>query len=468
MKSPDDELEIDRICETFRREWAGPSPARIEAFLEKVPSESRQHLLERIIRLEIELTRQNGSQPDGTNYLTAFPEAQTLIEALACLSDSTIHGSDDPAFSVATPVQSRHIGPYKLLQQIGEGGMGTVWMAEQREPISRRVALKLIKTGSGSRESIARFEAERQALAMMNHPNIAKVLDAGQTAMNTPYFVMELVKGIPLTRYCDDNRLGIRERLELFVPVCRAIQHAHQKGIIHRDLKPSNVLVTLDGDQAMPKVIDFGLAKALEHTTRLTDKTMFTEFGKVVGTLQYMSPEQAVTNAMDVDTRTDIYSLGVMLYELLTGSTPLEKDTLGKNSLLQVLEIIRETEPPAPSARVGTSSMRAASKISEYRKIGPIKLRQKLRGELDWIVMKALEKDRRRRYETSAGLAGDIERHLRDEPVLARPQSVTYRLQKFTRKHIGIVATVATVLVALSTVAISQRNQAMTARQVSY
>ncbi|MDG2013602.1 MAG: protein kinase, partial [Pirellulaceae bacterium] len=339
---------------------------------------------------------------------------------------------------------SSFIGPYKLLQQIGEGGMGSVWMAEQEYPVKRRVALKLIRADMGSKETIARFEAERQALAMMDHPNIARVLDAGTTDGGSPYFVMELVKGVPLTDYCDQNKLSIRERLELFVPVCAAVQHAHQKGIIHRDLKPSNVLVTLYDGKPTPKVIDFGLAKALEHTTTLTDKTMFTEFGKVVGTLQYMSPEQAEINALDVDTRTDIYSLGVMLYELLTGSTPLEKETLGKQALLQVLAIIRETVPPRPSNRL-SSSGEAASGISEHRKIASAKLQQILRGELDWVVMRALEKDRSRRYESANNFADDIQRYLNDDTVKARPPTARYRVSKFVRKNRTLVVTAATI-----------------------
>ena len=343
---------------------------------------------------------------------------------------------------------SRRVGPYKLLQLIGEGGMGSVWMAEQQEPVKRRVALKLIKTGTASKEVIARFEAERQALAMMDHQNIAKVLGGGTDDDGAPFFVMELVKGTPLTNYCDDNRLSIERRLELFVSVCHAIQHAHQKGIIHRDLKPSNVLVTLYDGKPVAKVIDFGLAKALDHTHRLTDKTMFTEFGKIVGTVQYMSPEQAETNGLDVDTRTDVYSLGVMLYELLTGTTPLDKETVGSNALLQVLEIIREKEPARPSSRL-SSSGDALSGISDYRQIAPHKLKQILRGELDWIVMKALEKDRTRRYQTANDLADDITNYLTGDPVEARPPSASYKISKFIRKNKGLVAAATTILLLL-------------------
>ncbi len=330
---------------------------------------------------------------------------------------------------------NRQIGPYKLLQKIGEGGMGEVWMADQEEPIRRRVALKLIKRGLDNKQIIARFEAERQALAMMDQQNIAKVLDAGTTDNGAPYFVMELVQGIPLTKYCDQNRLSIDERLELFLPVCQAVQHAHQKGIIHRDLKPSNVLVCQYDGKPIPKVIDFGLAKALQHQSRLTDKTMFTEFGQVVGTLQYMSPEQAGLNQLDIDTRTDIYSLGVMLYELLTGSTPIDADSMRQQAILQVLETIRSKDPPRPSMRLSSVAQEAASGISEQRRIEVSKLRSILSGELDWIVMKALEKDRTRRYESASGFAADIRRYLNHEPVLARPPSVGYRLKKFVRKN---------------------------------
>ena len=323
------------------------------------------------------------------------------------------------------------IGPYKLLQQIGEGGMGTVFMAEQTQPVQRRVALKIIKPGMDSRQVIARFEAERQALAMMDHQNIARVLDAGATNSGRPYFVMELVQGVSITAFCDSRKLTPRDRLELFVPVCQALQHAHQKGIIHRDVKPSNVLVTMYDDKPVPKVIDFGVAKAIEQ--RLTDKTMFTQFGTLVGTFEYMSPEQADMNAFGVDTRSDIYSLGVLLYELLTGTTPLEKQRLRQAALNEMVRLIKEEEAPRPSDRLSSSNN--LPKIAAARNTEPARLSKLIKGDIDWIVMKCLEKDRTRRYESASGLARDIERALADEPVEACPPSATYRLRKFARRY---------------------------------
>ena len=324
------------------------------------------------------------------------------------------------------------IGPYTLVQHLGEGGMGTVWVAEQTEPLKRRVALKVIKPGLDSAQVIRRFEAERQALALMDHTHIAKVLDAGTTASGRPYFVMELVKGVPITRYCDELQLPLRERLELLVPVCQAIQHAHQKGVIHRDVKPSNVLVCIEDGKPVPKVIDFGVAKALNQ--RLTDESMYTEIGQIVGTLEYMSPEQAELSALDIDTRADVYALGVLLYELLTGTTPLEKNRLRSAAFTEMLRIIKEEEPPRPSTRL-TESKDTLSSVAAQRRTEPVKLTRDVRGELDWIVMRCLEKDRTRRYESASGLARDIERHLRDEAVEACPPRAGYRLGKFLRRH---------------------------------
>jgi WD40 repeat protein/serine/threonine protein kinase len=343
------------------------------------------------------------------------------------------------------------IGPYKLIEKIGEGGFGLVFVAEQLAPVKRRVALKLIKPGMDSREVIARFEAERQALAMMDHPNIARVLDAGTTDLGHPYFVMELVHGIPITDFCDKNRLTMRDRLELFLSVCQAVQHAHQKGIIHRDIKPSNVLVTLQDGCPTVKVIDFGIAKALHQ--QLTDKTVYTRFAQVIGTPLYMSPEQAEMSSLDIDTRSDIYSLGVLLYELLTGTTPFEEKRLSQASLDERIRIIRQEEPPKPSSRLRQSSA-DPSLVASLRRIEPAQLSKTCCGDLDWITMKALDKDRRRRYESASDLAADVLRYLKDEPVLACPPSAGYLLKKFSRRYRTILATAAAIAVTLLLAAI--------------
>jgi serine/threonine protein kinase len=329
------------------------------------------------------------------------------------------------------------IGRYRLLQQIGEGGFGVVFMAEQREPVIRKVALKIIKLGMDTRQVIARFEAERQALAIMDHPSIAKVLDAGATDTGRPYFVMELVKGDPITHYCDTNNLPPRERLELFVQVCHAVQHAHSKGVIHRDLKPSNVLVTMVDGRPVPKIIDFGIAKAT--SSRLTEKTVFTEFRQLIGTPEYMSPEQAEMSGVDIDTRSDVYSLGVLLYELLTGVTPFDARKLRSAAWGELQRIIREEEPPRPSTRLSTMK-EAIAAVAAHRRTEPARLSRLVRGDLDWVAMKCLEKDRTRRYPTANDLAADVERYLTGEAVSAAPPSARYRLKKFVRRHRAAVA----------------------------
>jgi WD40 repeat protein/serine/threonine protein kinase len=359
------------------------------------------------------------------------------------IPENAIATVDEPAGEYPGTV----IGAYKLLEQIGEGGFGAVYMAEQQAPIRRKVALKILKPGMDSRAVIARFEAERQALALMDHPNIARVLDAGQTSGGRPYFVMELVKGIAITDYCDQAQLPPRARLELLMSVCSAVQHAHQKGIIHRDLKPSNVLVTLQDGTALVKVIDFGIAKAMGQ--QLTDKTLFTGFAQMIGTPLYMSPEQAALSNMDVDTRSDVYSLGVLLYELLTGTTPFDRERLKEADYDEIRRIIREEEPPRPSTRVSTLGQ-AALTVSARRESDPQGLCRLLRGELDWVVMKCLEKDRNRRYESASSLAQDIGRYLRDEPVQACPPSAGYRLGKFLRRNRGAVVAASLVLLALA------------------
>jgi serine/threonine-protein kinase len=358
--------------------------------------------------------------------LEAHEDSHGPLDAMPDVS-AAINGMADRAASVGAI-----IGPYKLMEQIGEGGMGLVFVAEQMQPVRRKVALKVIKPGMDTRQVVARFEAERQALALMDHPNIAKVFDGGATASGRPYFVMELVKGVPITQYCDNNRLSPRERLELFTDVCQAVQHAHQKGIIHRDLKPSNIMVMSQDGTPVVKVIDFGVAKAIGQ--QLTEKTIYTQFTQLIGSPLYMSPEQAGESGMDIDTRTDIYALGVLLYELLTGTTPFGEDRLSKASFEELRRIIREEEPAKPSTRISTLGQ-AATTISIQRKAQPKELSRLFRGELDWIVMKALEKDRSRRYETASAMAADVRRYLNDEPVLACPPSATYRLRKFARRH---------------------------------
>ena len=360
------------------------------------------------------------------------------------------------------------VGPYKLRQQIGEGGFGSVWMAEQSVPISRMVALKVIKAGMDTKQVLARFEAERQALAMMDHPNIAKVLDAGATAAGRPYFAMELVKGIPITDYCDEAGLGTKERLALFGDVCSAINHAHQKGIIHRDIKPSNVMVTLHGDKPVVKVIDFGIAKATQG--KLTDKTLFTRFEQFIGTPVYMSPEQASLSGLDIDTRSDIYALGILLYELLVGKPPFDAKSLVSAGYEEMRRIIREVEPVKPSSRLGTIVGEERTLLAKAHRIEEGKLNKLVEPDLDWIVMKAIEKDRSRRYETANAFAQDIVRFLSDEPVTATPPSAGYQFRKFARRNkaaLRVAAAIAAVLIAATAVSTWQAVRATKAEALA-
>jgi serine/threonine protein kinase len=409
----------------------------------KIPPEQWEAYLTEACADDAALRRQVGDLLEAHQQASGFLD-QPVVSPRGTSDFDWSADTTDAAIAPESP--GTCIGPYKLLERIGEGGMGEVWMAQQQQPVQRKVALKIVKAGMDTRQVIARFEAERQALALMDHPNIATVFDGGTTANGRPYFVMELVKGVPITRYCDEHRLTPRQRLELFLPVCQAIQHAHTKGIIHRDIKPANVLVAPYDGRPVPKVIDFGVAKATGQ--RLTERTLFTGFGAVVGTLEYMSPEQAELNNQDIDTRSDIYALGVLLYELLTGTSPLGHKRLKQAGLTETLRLIREEEPPRPSTRL-SASKETLPTIAAQRHMEPAKLTKALRGELDWIVMKALEKDRHRRYETASTFAADLERYLHDEPVLACPPSLSYRVGKFARRYRAVLGTVLLVLVVL-------------------
>src|SRR5438094_1103446 len=413
--------------------------------------------------------REMGDPTERAAYLGqavgADTDLRSRVEALlrdAAGAQDFFGAEDHLPGMVATPLTEGPgtvIGHYKLLEKIGEGGMGVVYMAEQREPVIRKVALKIIKLGMDTRQVLGRFEAERQALALMDHPNIAKILDGGATDTGRPYFVMDLLQGLPITRFCDEANLSTRDRLDLFLDVCAAIQHAHQKGIIHRDIKPANILVTLHGDKPVPKVIDFGIAKATQQ--RLTDKTLFTQFQHFIGTPAYMSPEQATLSGLDIDTRSDIYSLGVLLYELLTGKTPFDEKELLASGIDAMRKTSLEQEPLRPSTRLTqelvAASRKSAADFSEENSGALTRRRYDrakelislLRGDLDWIVMKCLEKDRARRYETANGLAADLKRHLADEPVSACPPSAGYRLRKFARRNKGPVLAASLVFVAL-------------------
>jgi serine/threonine protein kinase len=425
-----DTIERERIRALFHDALAR-SPADRVAFLERACRD------EPSVHAEVEtlLAAHGGA---GQFLKDPTVDVASLTAAVEAAQESQVAGAFAPGMRV---------GPYKLLEEIGEGGFGIVYLAEQEEPVRRRVALKIVKLGMDTREVIARFEAERQALALMDHANIAKVFDAGATESGRPYFVMELVRGVPITEYADLNGLAANERLRLFTMVCSAVQHAHQKGVIHRDLKPSNILVTLEDGRPVPKVIDFGIAKATFG--RLTEKTIYTRFRQLIGTPAYMSPEQAEMSSLDVDTRSDVYSLGVLLYELLTGTTPFDARGLVEAGYGEIRRIIREVEPPKPSTRVSTMDDAGRTAVAQRRGVEPRSLARLLRGDLDWIIMRALEKDRARRYGTAADLARDVERHLKNEPVEAGPPGGWYRFSKLVRRNRAAFVTSGLVLAAL-------------------
>ena len=428
------DTETTREQELFDAAMAMANPAERDAFLDRA-CDGDPNLRGRVAKLLAAHTRSESF------FQECISDIATVVQEMPPVSEA------DSFLKLSEEMVGTSVGRYKLLKTLGEGGCGVVYLAEQEEPVRRRVALKIIKLGMDTRSVIARFDAERQALAMMDHPNISKVLDAGATETGRPYFVMELVDGVKITKYCDDNHLTVVERLNLFVQICQAIQHAHQKGVLHRDIKPSNILITLHDGVPVPKVIDFGIAKVIEG--RLTEDTACTSAGQLIGTPAYMSPEQADMSSLDVDTRTDIYSLGVLFCELLTSRTPFDQKTLVQSGLEEMRRTLREDEPPRPSTLLTSLPGAELTVIAAHRRADPLKLIRSLKGELDWIVMKALEKDRRRRYETANALAMDIRRYLNDEPVLACPPSRIYRLQKLAMRNKVVFASGLIVLMTL-------------------
>jgi WD40 repeat protein/tRNA A-37 threonylcarbamoyl transferase component Bud32 len=444
---------VDAMCDAFEAAWLAGHEPRIEDSLSRGDPVHQDELLRELLLAEWDLRQCHGQDVELETYRKRFPHSSQLLAQLwhAWQAKPSERSGDGPASGFATALHTPAtvelgtvIDRYKLLEELGEGGFGTVWVAEQRQPVKRRVALKVIKLGMDTKQVVARFEAERQALALMDHPNIAKVLDAGSTETGRPYFVMELVRGIPITKYCDQEKLSIKDRLDLFMKVCHAIQHAHQKGIIHRDIKPTNILVTLHDGVPVPKVIDFGVAKAIQQ--ELTEKTIYTQLQQFIGTPAYMSPEQAEMSGLDIDTRSDIYSLGVLLYELLTGATPFDARELMSSGLDAMRKIIREREPITPSSRLSKDHQTRSASADQSLNDLP---RSAVDRDLDWIVMKCLEKDRARRYDTANSLAADVKRHLDNEPVAARPPSAAYRLQKAWRRNKLVYTTGVAVFMAL-------------------
>ncbi len=448
------DLQLDRLADEFELACQQGGRPSVSKFLDRVDDPLRHRLAELLIPIDAEYRLRAGEMVTSEEYSELGPLFKSVISNClqSVLSASDFHPfapqNSAPGRPSASGMSSQTIGPYRLVQLLGAGGMGEVWIAEQNQPVKRQVALKLIRSGLRTKEILARFEGERQALSLMNHPNIARILDAGTTDEGQPYFAMELVQGQTLITYCDQQRLSIEERLLLFIDVCSGVQHAHQKGIIHRDLKPANILVTVADGVPIPKVIDFGLAKAMENTHRLHDQSLYTEMGQILGTLKYMSPEQAKLDSNDIDTRADIYALGVILYELLAGTTPLNEESIKGMELLQLLEMIREKEPIKPSSRLNHKTPLSFT-ITDARRTDRSSLRKILLGDLDWVVMKALEKDRARRYDSVSSFATDVRRFLQNEPVIARPPSLNYRLRKFVRKNRAGVLAASLVLISL-------------------
>ena len=463
--SPFDQLSDEQLrtvhatSEAFEKMLRAGESVRIEKFLAEISPELQSIVFAELLAIELEWRTEQKEPPEASEYSARFPEftdvvSQVFEEAKRYAVDadsaerrrSGDYGAHGGSRGNNSPSPGTVIdGRYTIIESIGEGGMGTVFLAEQHEPVSRRVAIKFIKGGMDSTAVQARFEIERQALAMMDHPGIARVYDGGQTESGQPYFVMELVQGVPITRYCDEQRLNLQSRLNLFVAICNAVQHAHMKGIIHRDLKPGNILVTEVDGTPVPKVIDFGVAKAIDR--KLTAESLAASIAMIVGTPAYMSPEQADPDSNDIDTRTDVYALGIVLYELLVGSPPHDSSSWPRGAVMEALRIIREENSPRPSTKVNSSV--SLSEIAAKRSIEPEKLAPTLRGELDWIALKAIEKDRARRYETVNGLSGDVERYLAGDLVEARPPSTAYRLQKFVKRHKGQVIAAGLLLLSM-------------------